>query len=189
MKNRQWRGLAIIAAVYTASDPTSSIMQINIEFPSVWDIKVSHPGKVETGHKWITWDVKWEHYIESMVGVSGINLNDVMRCDIPVGWAAMDEHNHLKYQAIQIGTAWDTDEMFFYTNIKAYWLDVEDWSCIKAFDAKNDGRQATENSHANYEGSGEVNNYVAWATANIYNAHFTSKHTLNCTTRCFYSLE
>ena len=46
---------------------TSYITQINIESPSVGDIKVAHPGKVETGQTWTTWDVKWDNYIISRV--------------------------------------------------------------------------------------------------------------------------
>ena len=68
---------------------------------------MAHPGKVETGHKWTTWDVKWENYIGSIVGVSGIPLDYVARLDMPVGWMVVSEHDHLKYQVIHIGPDWE----------------------------------------------------------------------------------
>ena len=49
-------GLEIIMAAWTAADITSSIIQINIDSPLGGYIKVAHPGKVEIGHKWTTWD-------------------------------------------------------------------------------------------------------------------------------------
>ena len=107
----QNRDLVIIVATWTAAELTSFITQINIDSPSGEDIKVTHPGKLETGNKWTTWDVKWENYIGSMVGLSGIPL-DYMTCfDIPVGWTAVNLHDRLKYQAIQIGPAWEDDKM------------------------------------------------------------------------------
>ena len=76
------------------------------ETPSGGDAKVAHPGIGETGHKWTTWDVKWENYIHSMVGVLGIPLYYVTCCVMPAGWTAANKHNHLIYQVIQIGPAW-----------------------------------------------------------------------------------
>ena len=58
-KYSQISELAIITATWTTADLTNSITQINIESPLGGDIKVAHPGKFETGHKWTTWDVKW----------------------------------------------------------------------------------------------------------------------------------
>ena len=84
---------------------TSSVMQINIESTLVRDIKVTHPGKLERGHKCTTWDVKWENYILSMVRLSGIPLDYVTCRDIPSGWTAVNEHDRLKYQVIQVDTA------------------------------------------------------------------------------------
>ena len=66
----------------------SYITEINIAYPSGGDIKVAHPGKVETGHKWTTRDIKWVNYIGSIVGVLGILLYYVTRHDMPVGWIA-----------------------------------------------------------------------------------------------------
>ena len=57
-KYRQSCGLAIIAAAWTATDLKSYTTKINIELPLVGDIKVAHPGKVETCHKWTTWDIR-----------------------------------------------------------------------------------------------------------------------------------
>ena len=76
------------------------------ETPSGGDAKVAHPGIVETGHKRTPWDVKWENYIHSMVGVLGIPSDYVMRCVMPAGWTAANKHEHLRYQEIQIGPAW-----------------------------------------------------------------------------------
>ena len=58
---------------------------------------MAHPGKVEIGHKWTTWDVKLENYIESMVGVLGIPLYYVTRHNMPEGWTAANKHYRLKY--------------------------------------------------------------------------------------------
>ena len=98
-------------------------MQINIESPSGGDIKAEHPGKVKTGHEWTTWDIKWGNYIGSMVGVLGIPLGYVMCSNMPVGWKAENEQNHLKYQPIQIDLAWEYDKMAVYTDLKACCLD------------------------------------------------------------------
>ena len=57
-KDRHCCVLATIAATWTAAELTSYITQINIESLLVGYIKVSHPDKLETGHKWTTWDVK-----------------------------------------------------------------------------------------------------------------------------------
>ena len=42
-----------------------------------------------------------------MVRVSGVPLDYVTCQDMPAGWTAANEHNRLKYQAIQIGPAWE----------------------------------------------------------------------------------
>ena len=173
----QHHGLAIIAAAWAAEYLTSSAMQINIEYLSGVDIEVAHPGKVETGHKCTTWDVKWENYIGSMVGVSVIYLDYMTRHDMSIGWMAANEHDHLKYQAIHIGLAWEDNKMDVFTNLKACCLDDEGWSWIKFFDAQEDGRQTTANLREHYEGAGEVNKRVAWEMENIDNSHFASKHT------------
>ena len=55
-KDHQSRGLAIIHVAWTAVDIISSVTQINIHSPSVGNIKVAHPGKVETGYNWTIWD-------------------------------------------------------------------------------------------------------------------------------------
>ena len=152
-------------------------MQINIESPSGGDIKAEHPGKVKTGHEWTTWDIKWGNNIGSMVGVSGITLDYVMHCDMPVGWMSENKHDHLKYQAIHIGPAWEAKTMSVYTNLKACYLDNEGLSYIKSYNTHRYGRQATENLINHYEGAGEVNQRVVWVMANIDNYHFMSKHT------------
>ena len=116
------RGLAIIVATWNEEELTSSITQINIESPSGGDIKVAHPGKVETGHKRITWDVKWENYIGSMVLVSGIPLGYITHWEMPVECTAANKHGRLKYQGIQIRQDWDSDKMAVYTNHKDHCL-------------------------------------------------------------------
>ena len=55
---------------------------------------------METWKKWTTWDIKWDNYIGSMVGVSVITLDYMTFNDIPVGWTAANEQNRLKCQAI-----------------------------------------------------------------------------------------
>ena len=51
VKDFQRRGLEITAAAWNTTNLMSYIPQINIESPLGGDIKVAHPGKVETGHK------------------------------------------------------------------------------------------------------------------------------------------
>ena len=46
--------LAIIVAKWTAVELKSPITQINIDSSSGGDIKLAHPAKLETGHKWKT---------------------------------------------------------------------------------------------------------------------------------------
>ena len=67
--------------------------------------------------------------------------------------------------------------MNVYTKLMACLLYVKSWSWIKAYDTQKDGRQATENLREHYEGAGEGNKHVAWATENMDNYHFTSKNT------------
>ena len=57
---------------------------------------MAHRGKLETGHKWTTWNVKWKNHIVSMVGLSGILLDYGTRHNMPVGWTTADEQDHLK---------------------------------------------------------------------------------------------
>ena len=135
----QFFGFAIIVAAWTAADLTSSIIQINIESPLGGDIQVARPGKFETVHKWTTWDIKWENYIGSMVGVSDIPLCYVTCHDIPVWWAEANDHNCIKYQVIQIGPAWGVDKMTVYTNLNACCLYGQGCSWIKAFGSHKDG--------------------------------------------------
>jgi hypothetical protein len=175
-KDRERRGIPIIAADWTPATLATSITQINIDAPG-GDTKVAHPGKVATGHNWTTWDIKWENYLGSMLGSSGVPLDYVTRRDMPAEWTAGNEHDALKYQAIQVGPAWEADKMTVYAELKACCLDGEGWAWIKAYDRNKDGREATANLRAHYEGDGEVNKRVAWATANIANAHYTSEHT------------
>ena len=128
----QCRSLAITAPTWTAADLTSSIMQINIESQSGGGIKVIHPVKVETRHKWMIWDFKWGNYIGSMVGLLVIPLYYVTHCDRPVVWTAANEHYCIKYQAINIGSEWESDKMTVYTKLKACCLDGKGRSWIKA---------------------------------------------------------
>ena len=112
-----------------------------------------------------------------MVRVSVISLDYVTRHNMPVGWTATNKHDQLKYQAIHIGLDWEADKMAVYTNIKACCLDGEGWLWIKYFNSQEDGQHTTTNLREHYEGAGEVNKRVAWATANMDNAHSTSENT------------
>ena len=64
---------------------------------------MAHSGKLETGHKWTTWDVKWENCIVCMVGVYVIPLYYMTHWDMATGWTASSEHDCLKYQSMHIG--------------------------------------------------------------------------------------
>ena len=130
-KDFQISDIVIIASVQTAAELTSSITQINIEYPLGGQMKVAHPDRAETGHKLMTWDVKWENYIGSMVRLSDIPLDQVTRHDMPVGWTVANKHDHLKYQEIQIGPAWESNKMSVYTKLKACCLDDQVCSWIK----------------------------------------------------------
>ena len=83
---------------------------------------MKHPVKVEIGHKWTTWDIKWDNCIGSMVGVSVIPLDYVTHSDITVGWTAANEHDRLKYQAIHIGLSWEANKMTIYKKLKTCYL-------------------------------------------------------------------
>ena len=71
------------------------------------------------------------------------------------------------------------DKMTVYGELKACCLDSEGWAWIKRFDTQKDGRLATESLRTHYEGAGESNKRVAWATAAIANAHYRSEHTFS----------
>ena len=53
-KNCHSHGLEIMMTAWNEEYLTSSITQINIESPLGGEIKVAHPGEMETGHKWTT---------------------------------------------------------------------------------------------------------------------------------------
>ena len=124
-KNLQRRGIEIIAAAQTVSEQKSYTTQINIERTLIGDIKVAHPGKMETGHKWTTWDVKWDNYIGTMAQLLGFPLDYVIRCEMPVGWTAANDHNQFKYQAIYNVPDWEANKMAVYTKTKDCFLDGE----------------------------------------------------------------
>ena len=97
-----------------------------------------------------------------MVGVSGIPLGCVTHRDMPSGWTAVNGHDFPKYQAIQIGPAWEANKMTVNTKLKACCLDGEGWLWIKAYNAQKDGKHATANLSEHYEVSRKFNNHVAW---------------------------
>ena len=130
-KYYQRHGLVIIVSAQNTAELTSAITQINIEYPLGGQMKVAHPDRAETGHKLMTWDVKWENYIGSMVRLSDIPLDQVTRHDMPVGWTVANKHDHLKYQEIQIGPAWESNKMSVYTKLKACCLDDQVCSWIE----------------------------------------------------------
>ena len=86
----------------------------------------------------MTWDVKWRNYIGSMIGVSFIPLDNVTCHDMTKVWTAVNEHNCLKYQAIQISPAWESEKKTLYTELRACCLDGEGWSWIKVYDTHKD---------------------------------------------------
>ena len=77
-----------------------------------------------TGHNWTASAIKWENYLGSMVGASGIPLDYVTRRAMPAGWTPGKEHAVHKYQAIQQGPAWETDKNTVYAELKACCLDA-----------------------------------------------------------------
>ena len=115
----------------------------------------------------MTWDVKWENYIISVVGSSVITLDYGTRRYMPEEWTAGNKHDRLKYDVIQIGQAWEDDKITVYTKINAGFLDVEVWLWIKVYATYNDVQQATTNLRNNYEGAGGVNKCVSWATETL----------------------
>ena len=96
---------------------------------------MAHPGKVETGHKWTTRDVKWDNYIGSMVVMLGIPFDYVTCRDMLVGWIEANEHDSLKCQAIHIGPALEAKKMAVCTNLKSCSLYGEFWLLIKVYDS------------------------------------------------------
>ena len=66
--------------------------------------------------------------------------------------------------------------MAVYTNLNTCCLDSKGWLWIKTFDVQKDGLHTTSNLRESYEGDNEVNKRVSWATENIDNNNFTSKH-------------
>ena len=70
-----------------------AIKRVNSDTPKN---EVARPGKVETGIKWTMWDTKWENYLGSMMGASGIPLDYIARRKQPDGWTADNYHDRLK---------------------------------------------------------------------------------------------
>ena len=119
---------------------------------------VERPGKLEIGVKWTIWDTKLENYLRSLQGALGIPLDYVVRSDMPSTWDpapdAENEHDRLKYQALQTGPSYDTDRMNMYRELKACCLDSKGWAWIKIFNRQKDGRLAMEILRAYYKGVG-----------------------------------
>ena len=108
-------GIAIVPGNWDNSALADAIERVNYETPSK---EVEHLGKLEVGIKWTVWETKWEKYLGSIFGASGIPLDYMIRRDMPVGWIAandtMNEHDRLKYQAQHVDPSYDTDKMTVY---------------------------------------------------------------------------
>ena len=143
------------------------------------DTVVANPGRLEVGSKWVTWDILLENYIGSIIGESGVPLDYVIRRDQAAGWTAANEHDRLKYAAVQTGPAWDKDTMKVYVELKQACLLSEGWTWIKDFDNSKDGCLAVASLRLHYEGVGEVNKRVTWAHQGLKDAHYKSEHTFS----------
>ena len=49
-------------------------------------------------------------------------------------------HDLLKYEAVQVGPAWEADKMAIYAELKACCLDSDRWPWIKGFETHKYGR-------------------------------------------------
>ena len=81
--------------------------------------KTDCPGKVKTGYKWPTWDIKFDNFLGTRVGQTGIPLDNVTRRVMPAAWAAENAHELLNYEAVQVGPSWEADKTAVYAELKA----------------------------------------------------------------------
>ena len=94
VRDQKRRGITIETANWTSQTMDEAIEHVNSDTPQK---EVARQGKDETGIKWTMWDTKWGKYLGSMMGVSGIPLDYIVRRKQPDGWTADNYHNHLKY--------------------------------------------------------------------------------------------
>ena len=81
-KDQRRQGVAIVAANWTVAVMLDKIERVNSVAPPK---EVERPSKMETGIKWTVWDTKWENYLGSLQGASGIPLDYIIRRYIPAG--------------------------------------------------------------------------------------------------------
>ena len=109
------RGVEIVASDWTTAQMAESIQRVNSD---VMEKEVEFLGKLDIGVKWAVWDTKWQNYLRSLQGASGIPLGYLVRHDMPATWDsatnAANEHDRLKYQALMTGPPYETDRMTVY---------------------------------------------------------------------------
>ena len=118
-RDKKRRGMAIFAADWTNAQMEDEIERVNSD---VLEKGVELPGKLDTGVKWTVSDTKWENYLGSLQGASGIPLYDVVQSDMQATWNpstdAANEHDRLRYQALLTGPSYETDRMNVYGELK-----------------------------------------------------------------------
>lgn len=173
------RGAPIVPAEWNQAALTQAIddMDVADSYKSGDHSKVQPPGPVETGHKWVAWEILFENYIASLRGASQIPLDYVIRRTMPAAWTATSAHDILKYQAIQTGTAWNADNITVFRVLKSCCMNTPAWEWISQHDSTQSGQAATASLRLHYEGAGESNKRVTWAQAELEGAHYKSEFT------------
>ena len=79
-RDKKSRGMAIVAADWTTAQMADAIERVNSDVPAKG---LERPDKLDIGVNCTAWDIKWENYLGSLQGSSGIPLYYVVRRDMP----------------------------------------------------------------------------------------------------------
>ena len=99
-KYHKQRGVYLIVADFIQETMDDAIQKLDAGTPT--GDKLDCPGKVKTGYKWPTWDIKFDNFLGARVGQTGIPLDYVTQRFMSATWAVENAHDLLKYEAVRV---------------------------------------------------------------------------------------
>lgn len=120
--------------------------------------KATALGKLEGDKKWYEWDLAMDNHLSSMMGVSGVPLNYVVRRDEFHNPEALFEGHRDEMVACAPlhGFGFEQDKVTVHHIIKGCVQGTPSWDWISHLDRKGDGLQDYLALRAHYEGRGSM---------------------------------